>query len=420
MKKLLTILLALMMIYIMTNATTAEDLSGHIVYWSIWNETESNAQWMQNAMDSFSALYPNVTFDCVWNGRQNAAKVNAALASGQKIDIFDANSQVGYVTNSEYLIPVTKYFDQVYPTTNGKPYKDCVLPAFANMSRQIADSDELYMFCYAPSAYMFFYNREIFEDCGIEKTPDTWEEFMNVCQILLDKGYIPIATDDAYAYRLFGVYLTQLKGNEFVTDLVNSGLGEKWTNEGVVSAIKTMEKMVQKGYYKAGQAATPWPAVQQEMVIEGNIAMYYNGTWLPNEVADSAGTDFPWGQFAFPTLENAVYDSTYGGYASMGAYITKYCDCPDAAAAFLAYLTTGEYDSRYAVDCNGIPISIGGVWNAALTDAKAIFEGYKHWYLSGSMIASNSELLPVLKDCCVRLLSGTMTSEEFITVMSSK
>ena len=32
------------------------------------------------------------------------------------------------------------------------------------------------------------------------------------------------------------------------------------------------------------------------------IAMYLNGTWLPNEVKDTAGSDFNWGEFAFTTV----------------------------------------------------------------------------------------------------------------------
>jgi raffinose/stachyose/melibiose transport system substrate-binding protein len=295
-----------------------------------------------------------------------------------------------------------------------------VLPAFASMSRQIAQSEDIYMFCYAPSAYMFFYNKDIFADCGIEAAPTTWEEFLNVCQILTDKGYTAIATDDAYAARLLGVYLTYMKGSDYVADLVNGGLGEAWADEAVVAAVKEMEAMVQKGYYKPGQAANPYPTVQQEMVIEGQIAMYYNGTWLPNEVAVSAGENYRWGEFAFPVLPGAAYGQNYGGYASMGMNITTLSESPDACAAFMAYLTTSEYDSRYATECNGIPIGVEGVWNASLSDAKQVFEGYDSWFLSGSMIESNSELLPTLRDCCVRLLSGTMTADEFIAVMSGK
>ena len=421
MKRFFSILAALLLVFsLFSFALGEDDLSGHIVYWSIWNETEPNAQWMQSAMNSFTELHPGVTFECVWNGRQNAATVNAALAAGQHIDMFDGNVQVAYATNSEYLIPVTKYFDEAYPTTDGKAYKDCVLPAFASMCRQIANSEDIYMFCYAPSAYMFFYNKDIFDDCGIEKAPDTWQDFLDTCQILKDHGYTAIATDDAYAYRMLGVYLTYMLGNDYVVDLVNSGISEKWSAPEVVAAVKEMEGLVQKGYYAPGQASNPYPSVQQEMVIEGNIAMYYNGTWLPNEVSASAGPDFRWGEFAFPTLEGAAFGKNYGGYASMGVNITKDCECPDAVAAFIAYLTTSDYDSLYAVQCFGIPISNNGVWPDSLQDAKAVFENYDSWFLSGSMIASNAELLPTLQDCCIRLLSGTMTSDEFVKVMSGQ
>lgn len=422
MKKLLAILLSLaMMLGICSAAFAAEDdLSGHIVYWSIWNETENNAQWMKQAMDSFTALHPNVTFECVWTGRTNAAAVNSALASGEHIDMWDGNSQVNYTLNNEYAISVADYYNAVYPTTDGKAYRDCVLPSMTAMAEGFTGGTDIKEFIYHPTAYLFFYNKEVFADCGIEKTPDTWEEFLETCQILKDHGYIPIATDNEYACRILGVYLTYKMGNDYVEELVNSGVGEKWADQPVVDAVKELESLVQKGYYKPGQASTPWPAVQQEMVIEGNIAMYYNGTWLPNEVIESSGPDFPWGEFAFPALADAAIDQTWGGYASMGLMISDKCECPDAAAAFAAYLTTSEYDDLYVTMCNGIPVKIGGTWPEALKDAESVIGSYQHWFLSGSMIESNSELLPTLWDCMVRLLSGTMTADEMIATMSGK
>ncbi len=420
MKKILSLLLALALLCGFGAALAEEELSGHIVMWSGWNETENNAQWLQNAMDSFHEMYPGVTFEVTWNGRKVPSIVNAALAAGQHIDIFDGNIHTSYMTNTEYLLDMTEYYDKVYPWTDGKPYKDCILPAFPAMCRSIAGSDRLYMAVYHPTAYMFLYNKDIFDDCGITETPKTWDEFIGVCEKIKEKGYIPIATDDAYAHRVFGVYLTYLKGNDYVQELVDSGLGEKWTEEPVVQAVRALEEMVQKGYYKPGQAAMPYPAVQQEMAIEGQIAIYYNGTWLPNEVAASAGEDFRWGEFAFPEIPNAEYGQNYGGYASWGLFITKECECPDAAAAFIAYLTSSELDNTYVTECNGIPVGVNGVWPENLADAKEIFESYDSWFLSGSVIETNTELLPILKDAMVRMLSGTITGDEFIAIMSGK
>lgn len=36
-------------------------------------------------------------------------------------------------------------------------------------------------------------------------------------------------------------------------------------------------------------------------------AMYYNGSWLPNEVAEITGDDFQWGAMFFPAPEGSKY-----------------------------------------------------------------------------------------------------------------
>ena len=38
----------------------------------------------------------------------------------------------------------------------------------------------------------YFYNKEMFDECGI-KPAETWDEFMENCKILKEKGYTPIA-----------------------------------------------------------------------------------------------------------------------------------------------------------------------------------------------------------------------------------
>lgn len=43
------------------------------------------------------------------------------------------------------------------------------------------------------SSTLIYYNKEMFEDAGIAEEPKNWEEFLDVCQTLKDKGYTPLA-----------------------------------------------------------------------------------------------------------------------------------------------------------------------------------------------------------------------------------
>ena len=46
-------------------------------------------------------------------------------------------------------------------------------------------------------------------------------------------------------------------------------------------------------------ATNKYPAGQQEFAL-GEAAMYLNASWMPSEVADTAGEDFPWGVLRVP------------------------------------------------------------------------------------------------------------------------
>ena len=57
-----------------------------------------------------------------------------------------------------------------------------------------------------------------------------------------------------------------------------------------------------------------FPAGQQE-IASGEVAMYLNGTFLPNEVKNSVVEDLEWGSFAFPSVENGINGTEANYYA---------------------------------------------------------------------------------------------------------
>ena len=74
-----------------------------------------------------------------------------------------------------------------------------------------------------PSVGGIFYNADIFEDCGITEVPTTWDEFMEACQIMKDKGYQPMALDSTYAPFWFGYHLARTIGEDATAELALNG-----------------------------------------------------------------------------------------------------------------------------------------------------------------------------------------------------
>jgi ABC-type glycerol-3-phosphate transport system substrate-binding protein len=60
-----------------------------------------------------------------------------------------------------------------------RPFRDIFVPG--TLEQNVADDGHTYMIPYGLVTVAFWYDKRNFEDAGIEKPPETWEEFLEVC-----------------------------------------------------------------------------------------------------------------------------------------------------------------------------------------------------------------------------------------------
>ena len=391
-------------------------LNADIEYWSSWSETEAQADALREAADEFMKANPGVKINFTFNGRDNRNLVGSAVSAGTKVTMMDANADNIKSMWSEMTMDLTPYFEESYESTGGEKYVDRIMPSMSGLSAKLFDGKYSY-FPYAPQAFMIFCNKNIFDDCGITKYPETWTEFMDACEKIKAKGYTPVTTDSNYATSWVGYYMSRLMGNDEVAKLSNDP--SAWSNPKVLEAAKAIEDMAKKGYFDPVIETNTYPNAQQSMVINEKIAMYINGTWLPNEVKESTPDDFKWGSFAFPTVEGGVDDQTSGCYSSYGIAINKDATEEEAkaAAAFGVYVTTA-FDQKFSDMANAIPVGVDGVWPDSLKDAQQVISKYTNRYPSQTAIILNSNSKQIIADACLKLMGGSITAEEFVEMAS--
>jgi len=391
-------------------------LNADIEYWSSWSETEAQADALREAADEFMKANPGVKINFTFNGRDNRNLVGSAVSAGTKVTMMDANADNIKSMWSEITMDLTPYFEESYKSTGGEKYVDKIMPSMSGLSAKLFDGKYSY-FPYAPQGFMIFCNKNIFDDCGITKYPETWTEFMDACEKIKAKGYTPVTTDSNYATSWVGYYMSRLMGNDEVANLSNDS--SAWSNPKVLEAAKAIEDMAKKGYFDPVIETNTYPNAQQSMVINEKIAMYINGTWLPNEVKDSTPDDFKWGSFAFPTVENGVDDQTSGCYSSYGIAINKGATEEEAkaAAAFGVYVTTA-FDQKFSDMANAIPVGVDGVWPDSLKDAQQVMSKYTNRYPSQTALILNSNSKQIIADACLKLMGGSITAEEFVEMAS--
>ena len=192
-----------------------------------------------------------------------------------------------------------------------------------------------------------YYNARIFEECGIVRTPRTWEEFLDVCRILREAGWQPLTLDNSDTLTATELHLRRTIGTEELARLM--GRDVHWQNHSAaIAALEQVMAFVEVGNMAYG-TPVEHPAGQNKMALSGSAMTIGTNAAC---AAVEAGTlvDLNWGVFPYP-------GETGSGTWMKADVLMIHKDSPNAQAAFdfLMLLVTGEFDQLRADLSEGIP-----------------------------------------------------------------
>lgn len=410
MKNILLVLCLLTAFFLFSCSNTDNSNKKKIVYWSMWNEVEPQGQVIKEAINDYMKKYDDIVVEVNWNGREIRKTLQPALDNNQEIDLWDEDLERTIRNWGKYALALDDYVANSYDNTDGKPYQDVVMKSLLDLSKTYSEDGKIYAIPYQPFTFLIMYNKDHFAKAGITKTPETWNEFKEVCAKLKSAGFIPLTVDDAYVDILYGYQVARYKGSDWVKSLVLDGL---WDDPAVLRAARDWEEIYKLGYLSPNVAGNKFPQGQQE-IANGEVSMYLNGTWLVNEVMPTTGPDFPWGQFAYPTVPGGIgklYDLNYGGQSFQ---INKNSKYPDEVFNLIVHLTTGQWDKELAEKTYGVPMANTTDWPIQLTDAKEIFSKLGVCYPWAAGLQYNTDKAPVIASAFTKLITGQITSEQFV------
>lgn len=344
-------------------SATGKQLSGKVVYWSMYNEGEPEAMAIQKAADMFMEDYPDCEVEIQWIGRSNQDITGPALEGGEQLDILDNFS---YDKSTDRYLDITDMMNEPALGQEDMTVAESILPVLnlANAQGQEKaglETDKYYGVQMFPWVVGFFYNKDLFQQAGITETPETWTEFMEACQKLKDAGINAVTCDDAYMTLIPNNYLARLVGSDTIAAMSASASDPAWQSEEVKQAFAAMEAL--SPFMSPQTATNKYPAGQQEFAL-GEAAMYLNASWMPSEVADTAGEDFPWGFFAFPQVEDGAEGSGYVSVGGVPLAVYSGSPNPEAAKEFLRYVASKEVQD-YLAEQDGAPATVGSEWPGA-------------------------------------------------------
>jgi raffinose/stachyose/melibiose transport system substrate-binding protein len=385
-----------------------------LVYWSMWNETEAQAMVLKDGIADFEKANPGVKIEVQWNGREIRKTLQPALDAGTVIDMWDEDAERVVKTWQDYSLKLDAYYQKSY-SADGKAFKDVTMGSLVNLISTFSTDGGLYCVPYQPFVVSTMYNKDHFDKAGISKLPTTWAEFLAACAKLKAAGFIPLTIDDAYMDLPIGYHLARMFGDyKDVEALVKDKTGELWNDPRVLQVAKDLAMLAANGYMSPQVADNKWPAGQQEVATD-QVSMYFlNGTWLPNEVMNTTGEEFRWGQFAYPTVTNGAGGLGAAIYAAQSFQISKNCKNPDIAFALAAHLTTGKWDQIMSEKTYGAPMDSNSKWPAQISDSEVIFNNLDTWMPWSAGLAADPDTFAIVKKEFTALLSGTVTAEEFV------
>ena len=379
-----------------------------LVYWSNWEATETQGQIITEAVNEFMAE-TGAEVDLQFKGRTGIKEgLIPALDAGQQVDLFDgAGNKSNY---GDRIISVEDLMSDEYEARGNA--------AMLALCRSYYEDGETREVPYQMKGNGVFYNKALFAQAGIESVPTTWAEFVDVCAKLKAAGITPLTTDDAYTPQQFGIHLARLIGTDNVKAVVNDGLWAE-TPE-VLATAQAIEVLASAGYYSELVASNAFPTGQNTEFATGMVAMYVNGSWLPNEVRGITGDTFEWGFFNYPEVDGGINGTEAMVIGCQSFSITNMCENTEAAFALIAKITRGEWDAKLAEGTLGLPIDNANTeWPTQLADCKPYFDACTEIFAVSGGLENNADITPALKENLAKLYAGLIGAEEFVSNMET-
>lgn len=377
-----------------------------LTFWSMWTNTEPQGKVLQEAVDAFSEeTGAEVTIE--WKGRDIKNILSSALEAEEKIDLFEddynriANNDKEYIADLTEMAEAAGYQDQSYAVFNDQGTE------WAGFLPCVTEQ---------PQVGGIFYNQDLFEKAGITETPETWDEFLEVCKTLKDNDIQPMALDSTYAPFFFGYHLARTIGEETTTELATNG---GWSsNPGVAQAADDMIEFVKAGYLADG-APDEYPASQNKMGIDQDVAMVVCANYVTSEVNKNTGSELNWGLFNYPAVEGgADATSAYAGANSIA--ITKYSENQQAAFDLALYITSGENDQKMADEAGQIPADPSNTAPASQNGTTEVLEATTSPLSWNMGLNANADLMSQIQEIVVKLYEGSYdTGADFAAALDA-
>jgi raffinose/stachyose/melibiose transport system substrate-binding protein len=299
-----------------------------ITLWTLNFTSDAANNAIQKVATDFEAANPGVNVEIVTRGvddHKTALRVAAGSDKGPDIYFSWAGLGLGgeYV-NAGFSLPLDKYYAEY-------KWDDTLTASSLSFSKIYAGGRHGVPFTFKGEA--LYYNKALFQQAGIDKLPETYDELVAAAEKLKAAGIPAITfggTVNWHVMRLMDVILESKCGAEKHDALMNMKVD--WTAEPCAAASFGELETWSKNYI-----LSPFMGIDQSqsfnLFIAGRAAMMLEGDWLVQQLSEAGNLD-DYDLFPFPTGTGRLY-----GFAEYH-YVSSKSLNPNIAAKFLDYFNS--------------------------------------------------------------------------------
>ncbi|PJJ70640.1 raffinose/stachyose/melibiose transport system substrate-binding protein [Diaminobutyricimonas aerilata] len=241
---------------------------------------------------------------------------------------------------------------------------------------------------YTQRGEALFYNKDLFAKAGVDAVPTTYDELVAAAEKLKAAGITPIqfgGTVNWHVMRLLDSILETKCGSDGYQALVTHEAS--WADEECVTETFTEFEKWTSEYLNPGFISINNDE-SSALFYSGEAAMALEGDWFNQVIRDNGMDESTVGLMPFPTGTGRLYGFNENNYISSNS------ENPDAAAAFLDYLTSEDAQKTFiaAFGSQSVNVNVQAEGGSELDQAwTPIFENATGIYMNNDQNLSLAE-----------------------------
>lgn len=386
-----------------------------VVFWH--TQAGHNAKVLaEKIVKPFNERHPNIRVKTVYYGSYSDLfkKTMVAVKTTPPALAVAYESMVAEYMKAGVIAPLDEYLNHPDYGLSKESQAD-IFPAYLATNTFAQFDNKLLSFPFTKSNLMMYYNIDLLEAAGIERPPETWEEFLEQCRIVKDKlgkkGYalsVDASTVDGMVFTCGGDVLSE--------DRSRTLFGE----EPGVRALKVIETLIKEGLayqiqYRSRDDRLDLAHGRCAFMLRSSTTRPYL-TERVDELASESGTRTRWGMSIIPRGKGCEKVTVM-----FGANICMFKTTPEkqqAAWEFIKYFTSKEVTALWATETGYLPVRKSAAETERLkaffaaNDVNRVAFDVLPYAKPEPNVAGWQQVRDLIEEAEVAIISGKKTAEQ--------